>query len=62
MSIGVDHLPSTSAWKCESYEGVINKYIHNISIKDYNQQVLFKEHLFDDKEWFVDISDGLDII
>jgi len=31
-------------------------------VQEYNAQVMYKEQLFEDKEWFVELSDGRDII
>ena len=62
LAVGDRMLPSTSGWKSDGFGALIKKVIESVCISDYNQQVLFKEQYFEDKEWFVDLSDGKDII
>ena len=62
LAVGDRMLPSTSGWKSDGFSALIKKVILSVSISDYNQQVMFKEQYFEDKEWFVDLSDGKDIV
>ena len=41
---------------------MVRKVIESFNIADYNNHIMFKEQYFDDKEWFVDLSNGQDII
>ena len=55
-------MPSTSVWQSDGYESLISKFLQCISIQEYNQNVMFQENLFDSKEYFVDMTDGADIL
>lgn len=62
IAVGEKKMPSTSVWQSDGYESLIRKFLQCISIAEYNQNVMFQEHLFEDKEYFVDMTDGMDII
>jgi hypothetical protein len=62
IAVGDRKQPSTSIWHSDGYSSLIQKFLECISIQEYNQNVLFKETLFEDKEYFVDLTDGSDII
>jgi hypothetical protein len=60
--VGEKNLPQTSMWKSNGYIGMMKKLLDTISIEEYNKNIMFKEYLFEDKEWFVDLTDGLDLL
>ena len=62
ISVGERQMPSTSVWQSDGYQSLIRKFLECISISEYNQNVLFQENLFEDKEYFVDMTDGMDIL
>jgi len=61
LCVGERMLPSTSGWKSDGFHALIKKVIQSSNISEYNSQIMFKEQYFEDKEWFVDLTDGKDI-
>jgi hypothetical protein len=41
---------------------MLKKVLEAMTIQEYNHNILFKEHYFEDKEWFEDMTDGSDLI
>lgn len=62
ISVGEKQMPSTSVWLSDGYQSLIRKFLECISINEYNSKVMFQELLFEDKEYFVDMTDGNDLI
>ena len=62
LSVGDCNNPGTSAWKSDAYLALIKQVLDSLSIQEYNDQILFKEHYFEDKEWLADMTDGEDLI
>jgi hypothetical protein len=62
LSVGDNMLPSTSAWRSDGFQALTKNIMQSINVQEYNAQIMYKEQLFEDKEWFVELSDGKDII
>jgi len=62
LCVGDRMLPSTSGWKSDGFHALVKKVVSSVNIAEYNRQIMFKEQYFEDKEWFVDLTDGRDLI
>jgi hypothetical protein len=45
-------LPLTSVWKSDGYNAMIKLVIDSFNISEYNSNILFKEYLYEDNEWY----------
>ena len=51
-------MPATSIWNDDGYNAMLKHILDTVSVHEYNTNILFKEYLFEDKEWLADMSDG----
>lgn len=58
----MNQLSSISAWRSDAYMAMSKRFLESVSIQEYNDNLLFKENFFEDKEWFTDMTDGEELM
>lgn len=62
LSVGEGKNNTTSIWKGDGFLAATKRFFDSMSVKTYTEGLLYKDELFEDKEWLTDMSDGQEII